>query len=186
LIEAVAIAAGLNPEGGTRNLRFSFHETESDLHACLRIVRGAYREQRGFFLRAESMFNLATVASGLGYGWEDLHRRSHGEALLWIIQHRFGADGLFLLDEPESALSPQRQLSFLVLLDELVKRGGQFIIATHSPILMAYPRATIYELGEDGIQTTSFYATEHYRIMKSFLDSPERTFQELFGSTDQD
>jgi predicted ATPase len=183
LIEAVAIAAGLNPEGGSKNLRFSFRATESSLHEAIRLVRGTRREKRNFFLRAESMFNLAieVVARGLdAYGWEDLHVRSHGEALLWLVQNRFGSEGLFVLDEPESALSPQRQLAFLVLLDTLVKQGSQLLIATHSPILMAYPNAIIYELDSEGMRTTEYMATEHYTVMKTFLDNPERTLRQLF------
>ncbi len=182
LIEAIAIAAGLNPEGGSRNLRFSVQATESSLHQALRLVRGVRRERRAFFLRAESLFNLATAVGeqGLGaYGWEDLHLRSHGEALLWLVQHRFGADGLYVLDEPESALSPQRQLAFLVVLDGLVKSGSQLLIATHSPILMAYPDATIYALDADGIRPVSYFETEHYTVMKTFLDSPARSLRHL-------
>lgn len=183
LIEGLAIAARFNPEGGSRNFRFANRPSESDLHRALVLVRGARREKTGFFLRAESLFNVATAAETLGlaqYGWSALHEKSHGEAFLWLLQEKFGPNGLYILDEPEAALSPQRQLDALKIMHRLVVAGSQFIIATHSPILMAYPGALIYQLGREGIAPVRFEDTEHYQVTRSFLENPERYFRHLF------
>lgn len=195
LLEALAVAAGFNPEGGTRSFAFSTRASESSLHAALRLSR-ARRERDGFFLRAESLFNVATNIEELdreppvgdqprvidSYGGRSLHEQSHGESFLALAQHRWGDDGLFFLDEPESALSPSRQLTLLALVDDHVRRrGSQFVIATHSPILMAYPRATILELSRDGLRTVRWDETEHYRVTRDFLASPERFFKHLFA-----
>ncbi len=181
LVEAIAIKAGFNPEGGTKNFTKSSRPSESTLHEHLRLARGVRREKTGFFLRAETMFNVATEAENYrSYGWEDLHEKSHGEAFLWVALHRFGKNGLFLLDEPESALSPQRQLAFLARMFQLVQGGSQFVISTHSPILMAYPGAKIYCLGPDGIQETRYEDTEHYAVTKTFLNDPSRMLREIF------
>lgn len=185
LIEGIAIAARFNPEGGTRNFRFAKRPSESDLHRCLMLVRGARREKAGFFLRAESLFNVATEAEELGlaaYGWSALHEKSHGEAFLWLLQEKFVANGLYILDEPEAALSPQRQLTALKVMHALVARGSQFIIATHSPILLAYPGALIYGLGPSGIARVAYEDTEHYQITRSFLMNPQRYFGHLWGA----
>ena len=172
LIEAVAILLGLNPEGGTQNFGFAARPSESVLHQHLRPVRSERRPRRQFFLRAESLFNVATAAEDLGlqqYGWEPLHERSHGEAFLWLMTDRFTGGGLYILDEPEAALSPKRQLSMLTRMDELVREDSQLIVATHSPILMAYPKATIYELDNKGIRKVDYEDTEHYQITRDFL-----------------
>jgi predicted ATPase len=172
LIEAIAILLGLNPEGGSQNFSFAERPSESELHAHLRPVRSERRPRRQFFLRAESLFNVATQVETLGlsgYGWEELHERSHGEAFLWIMTDRFVGGGLYILDEPEAALSPKRQLSMLTRMDELVHEGSQLIIATHSPILMAYPNATIYELDQSGIHEVNYEDTEHFQITRDFL-----------------
>jgi predicted ATPase len=185
LVEAIAVAAGFNAEGGTRNFRFSTRPSESELHRALRLVRGARRPGDGFFLRAESLFNVATEIERLDvtawYGGVSLHERSHGESFLTIASERWTGNGLYILDEPEAALSPNRQLSFLVLVDDLVRReGSQFIIATHSPILMAYPRAVIYRLDARGIAPVPYEETEHFRVTRDFLNGRERFFRELF------
>ncbi len=183
LIEAIAIAAGLNPEGGSKNFDYSLRPSESSLHNALRLVRNPTRERSAFFLRAETMFNVSTEIETRGlfaYGWEDLHSRSHGEAFLWVVQNRFHEKGLYVLDEPESALSPQRQLSLLRLIHDLASAGAQFVLATHSPILMAYPDATLYHLTDQGIGAVDYRETEHYVITKSFLESPDRFLRELF------
>ena len=182
LVEAIAIAAGFNPEGGNKNLRFAARPSESNLHSVLRLVRQPRREGAGFFLRAESMFNLATQVEEqnlAAYGWEALHERSHGEAFLWVVQNRFPPRGLYIMDEPESALSPQRELALLRLLVDQVRSGSQFIIATHSPILLAYPRALLYELGPQGISQTTYEDTEHYTITRAFLQDPNRMLRYL-------
>jgi predicted ATPase len=186
LIEAVAVAARFNAEGGSKATRFETARSESDLHKHLRLVRNSERERDGFFLRAESFFNVATMIDALGidlrsYGGKSLHAQSHGESFLALVENRFGEDGLYLLDEPEAALSPQRQLTLLVLIDELVQRARcQFIIATHSPILMAYPDATILEFSPTGVQTIAYQDTEHFQVTRTFLASPERFFRNLF------
>ncbi len=182
LIEAIAIAAGFNPEGGTKSFTGRARPSESSLSEHVRLVRGARRERGGFFLRAETMFNVATEAEDYQeYGWERLHERSHGEAFLWLLEERFRAGGLFVLDEPEAALSPQRQLVFLAHLDRLVRGGSQFVIATHSPILLAYPRATIYQLEPTGLRRVAYQDTDHYRVTRGFLMNPERMLRELLG-----
>jgi predicted ATPase len=193
LIEAIAVLAGFNAEGGSKNFRFGTRGSESCLHQFMRPVRGHRRPRDGFFLRAESYFNVATEidrldAEGGGgprvidsYGGVSLHEQSHGESFLALATHRFQGHGLYILDEPEAALSPQRQLALLAIIHELVEdRSSQFIIATHSPILMAYPNALIYRLDPKGIERVAYEDTEHYRITRDFLSSPERFFKTLF------
>ena len=174
LLEAVAVACGFNAEGGSRNFRFSTRPSHSDLHEYLRVVRGTRRPRDGYFLRAESLFNVATEIERLGvdrsYGERPLHEQSHGEAFLALMTNRFHGDGLYLMDEPEAALSPARQMALLALLHRFVKRGAQCVIATHSPILMAYPGADILHLGADGIQRVGYEETEHFTITRDFLN----------------
>ena len=187
VLEAIAIKAGFNPEGGTRHMQFAHRPTESQLHEHLRLIRSPRREKTGFFLRGETLFNMATEVERqelYEYGWEGLHERSHGEALLWLANHRFGPNGLFLLDEPETALSPSRQLSFLTLIHDRVKNGGQFIIATHSPILLAYPQARIFEFGPDGVSITSLEESEPFRITRDFLNRPSSFLKHLLTEPD--
>lgn len=190
LLEAIAVACGFNPEGGSRNFKFSTNDTHSELHACLRVVRRAYPKD-GYFLRAESLYNVATNIEELdrmpgflpplidSYGGRSLHEQSHGESFLSLVQNRLGGNGLYLFDEPEAALSPMRQMTLLAEIDRLVKSGSQLIIATHSPILMAYPGACILELSEQGIARVAYRDTEHYRMTKQFLDDPERMIRYL-------
>ena len=185
LLEAVAVACGFNPEGGSRNFNFSTNATHSELHKCLRVVRRAYPKD-GYFLRAESLYNVATNIEELdrqpafspplveSYGGKSLHHQSHGESFLSLVQNRLGGNGLYLFDEPEAALSPMRQLTLLSEIDHLVKSGSQLLIATHSPILMAYPGACILELSEQGIRRVEYRETEHYRVTREFLENPER------------
>jgi len=190
LIEAIAVAAGFNPEGGTKNFNFYTRRSDSELQNVLQIARGTRREKDGFFLRAESFFNVATVIETpdemgqtlLGYyGGESFHEQSHGESFMNLVTKRFGGRGLYILDEPEAALSPSRQLALLRLVHDLTaNRDSQFIIATHSPILMAYPGATIYHLGPDGIKLVAYEDTEHYRITRGFLESREVYLKHLF------
>jgi len=186
LIEAIAIKAGFNPEGGSKNFTTALRPSESALHSHLRLARGAHRERNGFFLRAETMFNVSTEAEQYrAYGWEDLHDKSHGEAFLWVAMNRFRNNGLFILDEPEAALSPQRQLALLGRIRQLIIGGSQFIISTHSPILMAYPEAKIYLLDHGGIRAVQYLETEHYAVTKSFLDDPERMLKQVFGDASE-
>ncbi len=199
LIEAIAVLAGFNAEGGSKNFRFGTRRSESCLHQFMRPVRGHRRPRDGFFLRAESYFNVATEIERLdaeplsggrvidSYGGVSLHEQSHGESFLALATHRFKGDGLYILDEPEAALSPQRQLSLLSIINDLVeKRASQFVIATHSPILMAYPEALIYRLAPNGIERVAYEDTEHYRITRDFLNSPERYFRTLFRRPESD
>lgn len=190
LLEAVAVNCGFNPEGGTRNFHFSTADTHSSLYEAITVTKGVLRPKDGFFLRAESFYNLATnidelSREGLGrpivesYGGVSLHRQSHGESFLSLVMNRFGGNGLYLLDEPEAALSPCRQMSLLTAIHDLVKENSQFLIATHSPILMAYPGAEIYELSEKGIRLTGYEETEHYQLTKRFLEEPHRMLQLL-------
>jgi predicted ATPase len=198
LLEALAIKLSLNPAGGSRNLTGSTSgDKNSPLHWVLRLAQTPGTLPDAYFLRAESFYNVATEIDRLdkdepntfnparkiidAYGGTSLHEQSHGEAFFALFQHRFNYEGIYLLDEPEAALSPQRQLSFLALIHEYVSNGAQFIIATHSPILMAYPGAKILHFGPAGIQEQAYKETEHYRVTRGFLESPERSFRELFG-----
>ena len=181
LVEAIAVAAGFNAEGGTKNFRFATRASESPLHRCMRLARSHRRPQTGFFFRAESFFNVATTIEELdrepavappiiqSYGGRSLHEQSHGESFMALVQHRFGPEGLYILDEPEAALSVRRQIELLTLLREHVEGGSQFIIATHSPILMSLPEAWIYELRADGIRRVAYQETEAFRLTSQFL-----------------
>ncbi len=174
LIEAIAIKAGFNPEGGSRNFNFVTHNTESNLFETLQLIRNPNREKTGFFLRAESFFNVATNIDTLDanefYGGKSLHHQSHGESFMALVNNRFGPQGLYILDEPEAALSQPRQLALLNRIHQLVAQGSQFIIATHSPILLAYPSAIIYQLSESGITTVAYEATPNYQLAHDFLN----------------
>lgn len=183
LLEAIAMALGFNAEGGSRNFTFSTRASHSGLHDYLRIARGVRKPRTGYFLRAESFFNVATEIERLDggpsgqimsyYGGRSLHEQSHGEAFLALMTNRFSNDGLYVLDEPEAALSPARQMAALARMHELVCKGSQFVIATHSPILMAYPDSLIYACSEEGINPVDYRDTEHYRITREFLVNPE-------------
>lgn len=182
LIEAIAVAMGFNAEGGSRDFYFDTRKTHSELYEYLKISK-SIRPQDGFFLRAESFYNTASYleenSTLIRYGGVSFHAQSHGESFLALVMNRFEGKGLYILDEPEAALSPQRLMSLLVAIDELVKADSQFIIATHSPILMAYPNAEILQFTEDGIGKVSYKETEHYKITKQFIDSPERMIRYL-------
>jgi predicted ATPase len=190
LLEALAIAAGFNAEGGSRNFRFATRASHSDLYRYLRISRSHRRPRTGFFLRAESFFNVATEVDRLAaegadileaYGGSSLHEQSHGESFMALLKNRFGPEGLYFLDEPEAALSPTRQLAALVRIHDLVREGSQFVIATHSPLLMAYPDATILSVGADGLSPVRYEDTEHYSITRRFLTDPPGMLRKLFA-----
>lgn len=182
LIEAIAVAMGFNAEGGSRDFYFSTRCTHSQLSDYLTIIKSVVPKD-GFFLRAESFYNTASYLDDNSnlkrYGDVSFHKQSHGESFLALAVNRFEGKGLYILDEPESALSPQRLMELLVIIDELVKNNSQFIIATHSPILMAYPDAEILEFSERGIQSVDYRETEHYKITKQFLDMPEHMIRYL-------
>lgn len=180
LLEAIAIANGFNPEGGTKNFNFNTRKSHSSLADHIRIAKGL-PPRTGFFLRAESFFNVATEIEnrnvGEYYGGKSLHEQSHGESFMTLLTERFGAKGLYILDEPESALSPQRQLAALFRIHDLIQQGSQFLIATHSPILLAYPDSTIYQFSAEGIDTVSYQDTDTFQIMKAFINNPEKMLQ---------
>jgi predicted ATPase len=186
LLEAMAVALGFNAEGGSRHFNFTTRPSHSKLHDYLRLARGTCKPRTGYFLRAESFFNVATEIDHLGseildaaYGGRSPHEQSHGEAFLTLMVERFTNNGLYLLDEPEAALSPMSQLAALVRIHDLVSHGSQFVIATHSPILMAYPGATIYACSSSGITPIAYQDTEHYRITHEFVSAPEQFLHEL-------
>ena len=189
LLEAIAVAWGFNAESGTKNMNFSTASTHSSLCECLRLVKGPYYARDGFFLRAEGIYNLATSVDDIAkfdkeiynsYGGKSLHQQSHGESFMSIMQNRFVGKGLYVLDEPEAALSPSRQLAMLALVKRLVDEGSQFIISTHSPILMAYPGSQLYELTETGMHESHYSETSHYKLTKYFLNNPEGVLKDLF------
>jgi predicted ATPase len=191
LLEALAVAWGFNPEGGTKNFRFGTRASHSVLHEYLRMVKGVSRPRDGFFLRAESLFNLATEIEHLdeepsfgppiinSYGHRSLHEQSHGESFFAVMMHRFGGHGFYVLDEPEAALSPSRQLAMISRLHQLAQLSSQFVIATHSPILMAYPNSWIYQISAHGLERVSLEDTEHYIVAKRFLNDPKAQLARL-------
>jgi predicted ATPase len=185
LLEALAECCGFHPEGGNRDHRRLAFAERSSFAQALRLSWQP-KVTEGFFMRAESFYNFATYIEGVSdlraYGGKSLHEQSHGESFLSLFAHRF-EQGIYLLDEPEAALSPQRQLSFLKIVHDLASPGhAQFFIATHSPIILAYPDAVLFDLDSDGIQEIEYRETNHYRITRDFLDAPERFFKHLFES----
>lgn len=181
ILEAIAAAYGFNPEGGSVNFNFSSRDTHSELQQYIKLVKGIKKPKDGFFLRAESFYNFATNVEELNrevpglfasYGGRSLHEQSHGESFFAVFMNRFRGNGLYILDEPEAALSPSRQMSMITRMHELIEQNSQFIIATHSPIIMAYPDAEIYEI-KNGIKQVQYEKTEHYQVMKSFLNNTE-------------
>lgn len=200
LLEAIAVASGFNPEGGTRNFGFSTRESHSVLDRYLRLSRGIKKPRDGYFLRAESFFNVASEIESLdddsdagayqvrpppiidSYGGKSLHEQSHGESFFSLLTNRFSGNSLYILDEPEAALSPARQLSMLCKIKELAEQNCQFLIATHSPILMAYPNAHILTLHDHGITLTDYEETEHYRITRQFLNNRHGMLKALFDN----
>ncbi len=185
LLEAIAVAWGFNPEGGSKNFRFSTRRSHSDLHDYLTLVRGIKRPRDGYFLRAESFFNVATEIESLGvghaYGARSLHEQSHGEAFFSLFSERFGGHGFYILDEPEAALSPSRQLAMLARMHELVRDGSQIIVATHSPMIMAYPDAWIFAIAGDELEPIAYEDTEHFTVAKAFLSDRQRFLRELLN-----
>ncbi|MDN4053784.1 AAA family ATPase [Massilia sp. YIM B02763] len=179
VLEAIAVALGLPAEGGTRHVHRNQQET-SPLHGVLRLAKGWKRPGSSYFLRAESLFNVFTYLDEIGSPRPSMHLRSHGEAFMDTMLG-FRGDGLYLLDEPEAALSPTRQLAALALIDRLVKEGAQFIIATHSPILLAYPNAKICLFDGSGVSETAYEDTEHYAVTRDFLNHYPRRLQQLLG-----
>ncbi|KLU61116.1 vitamin B12 import ATP-binding protein BtuD [Peptococcaceae bacterium CEB3] len=190
ILESIAVACGFNAEGGSRNFNFSSKATHSDLDNYIKVVKGPRRPHTGFFLRAESFYNLATNIDDLdsdpsggpriieSFGGISLHEQSHGESFFALFQNRFSGNGLYILDEPEAALSPTRQMSMLSIMHDLIREGSQFVIATHSPIIMAYPNVLIYEIKEE-IKTVRYEDTEHYQVTRAFISNPKKMLKEL-------
>jgi predicted ATPase len=193
LLEAIAVRAGFNAEGGTRNFNFTTASTHSELHRAVKLVWGIYRPSNSFFLRAESFYNVASEIDRMdgepsplprlidSYGGISLHEQSHGESFMALVMNRFSGNGLYILDEPEAALSPSRQMALLARIHDLAEENCQFIIATHSPILLAYPGADIYVLTEEGAALTPYRETEHYIVTKQFLNNPEGMLRHLLN-----
>ncbi|HEU4558866.1 MAG TPA: AAA family ATPase [Longimicrobium sp.] len=197
LLEAIAVACGFNPEGGAlHEVEFATRESHSGLHRWIEVRLPGRLEMRGYFLRAESFYNVATAVEQQDseawmkalprrnrdrYGGRALHEQSHGEAFLALFEHRLHGGMLVLLDEPEAALSPLRQMTFLSLLHRHVREGAQFVIASHSPIVLAYPDAWIYQFTEGGIERVGYEETEHYRVYHDFLEAPARSLRVLLG-----
>ncbi len=189
LMEAIARLAGMPATGGSSNFRRSEAESDVGFGKSLKLVRGVRVPKTTFFLRAESFFNVATSIDEMEreqagllerYGGTSLHAQSHGESFLALALHRFGTHGLYILDEPEAALSPQRQLTFLAIMNQLVDAHCQFVIATHSPILMAFPRSKILHFSGSGIEEIPYEKTEHYALTLDFLKNRELYFERLF------
>jgi predicted ATPase len=186
-VEAMAVASKLNPEGGGRTYQFSFatRASHSGLHRRLELERSEIAPLNAFFLRAESVFNLATAveASEMADVFQrPLHEQSHGESFLDIAVNRLGPRGLYFFDEPEAALSVNGQLALMRRMHELVEEHSQFVVATHSPILMGYPEATILELGDDGIVQVAYEETQQVELTRSFLEDRDRFFRHLFAT----
>lgn len=193
LLEAIAVAAGFNPEGGSFNFNFSTHDSHSSLEKYITLIKGVKKPKDGFFLRAETFYNVATNIEQLdnepslgariidSFGGKSLHEQSHGESFWSTFTNRFKGNGIYILDEPEAALSPLRQLSMLAQIHDLIRQDSQFIISTHSPVIMAYPNAKIIELTEQGMKETSLEETNHYSVMKQFFDDRNRLLHHLLN-----
>ncbi|PLT30002.1 AAA family ATPase [Peribacillus deserti] len=194
ILEAIAIAAGFNPEGGSFNFNFTTYNSHSSLDEHITLVKGVSRPKDGFFLRAETFYNVASNIEEMdreefsfggkvidSFGGKSLHEQSHGEAFFSTFSNRFYGNGLYILDEPEAALSPIRQLSMLARIHELVQDHSQFIIATHSPIIMAYPQAKILEFTQEGLHEVRLEDTNHYILMKQFFNDKDRMLHHLFN-----
>lgn len=194
ILEAIAHHVGFGPEGGSRNISFktSGDNTYSGAQKLAEqfILSWRQKPKDGYFFRAESFYNVANYLDLLGvdayksYGGKSLHHQSHGESFFSFFKNRISRGGFFILDEPEAALSPQRQLSLLVIINQLCKDfNTQFIIATHSPILLAYPDATIYSCDEGCLKKINYTETAHYQISKQFLNNPDIYLKNLFSES---
>ena len=195
LLEAIAVAWGFNPEGGSRSFGFSTRDSHSELHRYLRLIRGVHLPKDGYYFRAESFFNVATEIEHIdeetrssgsapiiaSYGGKSLHEQSHGESFMSLVVERFRGEGFYILDEPEAALSPTRQLALLARMHDLIKNGSQLIVATHSPILLAYPDSKILSLDGESILEVSYKETDHYIVTRRFLQDHHKMLQELLA-----
>jgi predicted ATPase len=182
MLEAIAVAYGFNPEGGTKNYSFSTYDSHSALHEAIRLIKGRFKPGWGYFLRAESFYNVATAEEE--YGKEigrslHFHERSHGESFLAMAQNNFKPNGVYLLDEPEAALSPQRQLTLLLEIMECAKQESQFIIVTHSPILLGIPGAEILSFDDGKIHPCEYEETDSYKVTEMFINSRDLILRRL-------
>ena len=186
LLEAIAVAYGFNPEGGTKNYRFSTYDSHSELCEAIRLIKGIRKPGWGYFLRAESFYNVATAedeySRGPGGRPQHLHERSHGESFMVMAQSNFRSNGVYLLDEPEAALSPQRQLTLLLEIVRCAKAQSQFIIVTHSPILLGIPDAEILSFDDGRIHRCSYEETESYQITEMFINNREQILHHLLDA----
>ncbi len=183
LLEGIAVAYGFNPEGGTKNYNFSTYDSHSELCNAIRLSRGPRKASGGYFLRAESFYNVATkeeeYARGSFYGSQHYHKRSHGESFLRLVKSSFRPGGIYLLDEPEAALSPQNQLTLLLEVYRLSGKGAQFIVATHSPILLALPDAKILSFDDGSIHPCKYEDTGSYQVMSLFINNRQNVLHHL-------
>lgn len=182
LLEAITVAHGFNPEGGTKNYVFSTYDSHSELCDAIRIAKGYRKEKWGYFLRAESFYNVATQEekyADIAHPSMQYHKKSHGESFLDLAQDNIKSNGLYLLDEPEAALSPQRQLTLLTQIYKCANDGAQFIIATHSPILLGIPNAQIFCFDNGKIHTCTYEETDSYKITEMFINNRKSLLQKL-------
>lgn len=190
MLEAIAVNYGFNPEGGTKNYSFSTYDSHSELCDAIKLSRGIRKPKWGYFLRAESFYNVATAEEM--YAKEDprgrhehFHERSHGESFLQLVQSNFQGNGLYLLDEPEAALSPQRQLTLLLEIVNCAKEDSQFIMVTHSPILLGIPGAEILSFDDGQIHPIDYEDTDSYQITKMFIENKEQLLKRLLSDEDK-
>ncbi|OYO59733.1 ABC transporter ATP-binding protein [Lachnotalea glycerini] len=194
LLEGIAVAYGFNAEGGTLNYNFSTYESHSELHNAINLSKGFRKAKSNYFLRAESFYNVASKAEDYRdgdlkeiyyarYGGKSLHEQSHGESFLALIEGNFVNNGFYILDEPEAALSPQRQLSLLIDIVNLSKAGSQFIIASHSPILLGIPNSNIVSFDDEKIHSCTYEETDSYQITEMFVNNRERLLNSLLSDS---
>ena len=184
LLEAIAVAYGFNPEGGTKNYSFSTYDSHSELYEAIRLRKGIRKAGNGYFLRAESFYNVASKEkeyADSSHPSMELHEKSHGESFLFIAQRYINGNGVYILDEPEAALSPQRQLTLLIEISEAVKKGAQFIIVSHSPILLALPGAEILTFDEGMIHPISYEETDSYQVTEMMINNRDFLLKRLLG-----
>eukprot|EP01133_Synstelium_polycarpum_P017622 gene17622-21018_t len=190
LLEAIAIYCGFNAEGGSRHFNFSSKASHSNLHEHIRMAKGIKQMRDGFFLRSESFYNVASEIDLISeddpemlkaYGDVSLHEQSHGESFWALFMNRFKGNGLYILDEPESALSVNRQMAMLSKIHELSESHSQFIIATHSPVVLAYPDSIIYQFSDTGLKKINYKETETYTVFREFLNHPEEMLSILLN-----
>ncbi len=182
LLEAIAVSYGFNPEGGTKNYSFSTYDSHSEMCDAIRLIRGFSKPGWGYFLRAESFYNVASAEeeySKFGGIPQHYHEKSHGESFLAMAQSNFRSNGVYLLDEPEAALSPQRQLTLLMEIVRCAKEGSQFIIVTHSPILLGIPDAEIISFDDGEIHTCDYEDTDSYQITEMFINNRKQFLKRL-------